>query len=93
MLETDGELEAANCSMDFMAMMNSQLWVQGFAPPLFCSAFKFRSQRILQERQLNLQPGKNGPQFDVIWVNHADSVTDYKGVSKMPSLVEHAEAL
>jgi single-stranded-DNA-specific exonuclease len=104
-LETDGELEAAYCSLDFIALMDSQVWGQGFAPPLFCDVFKVRNQRILKERHLKLQLEKQGQQFDAIWFNHADSLPDqarvayrldineYNGVSKVQLLVEHAEAL
>lgn len=104
-LETDGELEAAYCSLDFIALMDSQVWGQGFAPPLFCDVFKVRNQRILKERHLKLQLEKDGQQFDAIWFNHADSLPDqarvayrldvneYNGVSKVQLMVEHAEAL
>ena len=104
-LETDGELEAAYCSLDFIALMDSQVWGQGFAPPLFCDVFRVRNQRILKERHLKLQLEKDGQQFDAIWFNHADSLPDqarvayrldvneYNGVSKVQLMVEHAEAL
>ncbi len=104
-LETDGELEAAYCSLDFIALMDSQVWGQGFAPPLFCDVFRVRNQRILKERHLKLQLEKDGQQFDAIWFNHVDSLPDqarvayrldvneYNGVSKVQLMVEHAEAL
>lgn len=104
-LETDGELEAAYCSLDFIALMDSQVWGQGFAPPLFCDVFRVRNQRILKERHLKLQLEKDGQQFDAIWFNHADSlpeqarvayrldINEYNGVSKVQLMVEHAEAL
>lgn len=102
-LETDGELEAAYCSLDFIALMDSQVWGQGFAPPLFCDVFRVRNQRILKERHLKLQLEKDGQQFDAIWFNHADSLPDqarvayrldvneYNGVSKVQLMVEYAE--
>ncbi len=102
-LETDGELEAAYCSLDFIALMDSQVWGQGFAPPLFCDVFRVRNQRILKERHLKLQLEKDGRQFDAIWFNHADSlpeqarvayrldINEYNGVSKVQLLVEYAE--
>lgn len=104
-LETDGELEAAYCSLDFIALMDSQVWGQGFAPPLFCDVFRVRNQRILKERHLKLQLEKHGQQFDAIWFNHADSlpeqarvayrldINEYNGVSKVQLMVEYAEAL
>jgi single-stranded-DNA-specific exonuclease len=53
-IETDGALEEAYFSTDFIALMDSQVWGQGFPPPVFCDDFKLISQRILKERHLKL---------------------------------------
>lgn len=104
-LETDGGLESAYFSLDFISLMESQVWGQGFAPPVFCDEFRVLNQRILKEKHLKLQLEKDGKQFDAIWFNHADGLPDkarvayrldkneYNGVSKVQLLVEHAEAL
>src|SRR5213078_4338521 len=38
-VETDGALESAYCSLDVAQMLEAQIWGQGFAPPLFCDTF------------------------------------------------------
>jgi single-stranded-DNA-specific exonuclease len=53
-IETDGALEEAYFTTDFIALMDSQVWGQGFPPPVFCDDFKLISQRILKERHLKL---------------------------------------
>jgi single-stranded-DNA-specific exonuclease len=102
-LETDGELESAYFSLDFIAQLESQVWGQGFAPPLFCDEFTVLNQRVLKERHLKLLIEKDGRQFDAIWFNHADSLpararvayrldaNEYNGVTRVQLMVEHAE--
>ena len=102
-IETDGPLEEAYYTTDFIALMAGQVWGQGFAPPVFCDEFRVVSQRILKERHLKLLLEKNGTRFDAIWFGHVDSVgerarvafrldaNEYNGVTKVQLLVEHAE--
>ncbi len=102
-IETDGPLEEAYYTTDFIALMAGQVWGQGFAPPVFCDEFRVVSQRILKERHLKLLLEKNGSRFDAIWFGHVDSVgerarvafrldaNEYNGVTKVQLLVEHAE--
>ncbi len=102
-IETDGALEDAYYSTDFIDLIASQVWGQGFAPPIFCDDFKLVSQRILKERHLKLVLEKNGLRYDAIWFGHTDSFGDklrvafrldaneYNGVTKVQLLVEHAE--
>jgi len=103
-IETDGPLEDAYFSTDFIALMDGQVWGQGFAPPLFCDDFRVVSQRILKERHLKLLLEKNGARYDAIWFGHTESLgqrakvafrldaNEYNGVTKVQLLVEHAEA-
>ncbi|WP_429204871.1 single-stranded-DNA-specific exonuclease RecJ [Massilia sp. UYP11] len=103
-VETDGPLEDEFYSTQFIALMDDQVWGQGFAPPVFCDEFRVVSQRILKERHLKLQLEKNGRRYDAIWFGHADSLperarvafrldaNEYNGVTKVQLLVEHAEA-
>ncbi|MBJ7310037.1 single-stranded-DNA-specific exonuclease RecJ [Rugamonas sp. CCM 8940] len=102
-IETDGPLEEAYYTTDFIALMAGQVWGQGFAPPVFCDEFRVVSQRILKERHLKLLLEKNGSRFDAIWFGHVDSLgerarvafrldaNEYNGVTKVQLLVEHAE--
>ena len=70
---------------------------------MFCDEFRVVSQRILKERHLKLLLEKNGRRYDAIWFGHVDSLperarvafrldaNEYKGVTKVQLLVEHAE--
>ncbi|MBY0574297.1 MAG: single-stranded-DNA-specific exonuclease RecJ [Undibacterium sp.] len=103
-VETDGALEEAYYTTDFIALLATQVWGQGFAPPLFCDEFKLVSQRILKERHLKLLLEKNGQRYDAIWFGHTESfggnvkvafrldANEYNGVTKVQLLVEHIEA-
>jgi len=102
-VETDGPLEDEFYSTSFIALMDGQVWGQGFAPPVFCDEFRVLSQRILKEKHLKLLLEKNGRRYDAIWFGHTDALgerariafrldaNEYNGVTKVQLLVEHAE--
>jgi single-stranded-DNA-specific exonuclease len=102
-IDTDGALEDAYFSTDFIELIDSQVWGQGFPPPIFCDDFKLVSQRILKERHLKLVLEKGGMRYDAIWFGHTDTLADtitvafrldvneYNGVTKVQLLVEHIE--
>jgi single-stranded-DNA-specific exonuclease len=102
-IETDGPLEDDCYTTNFIALMDGQVWGQGFAPPVFCDEFRVVSQRILKERHLKLLLEKNGTRYDAIWFGHVDALgerarvafrldaNEYNGVTKVQLLVEHAE--
>ncbi|WP_334186511.1 single-stranded-DNA-specific exonuclease RecJ [Noviherbaspirillum sp.] len=102
-LETDGPLEDAYFSPQFIELLDSQVWGQGFAPPVFCDEFRVLNQRILKEKHLKLLLEKNGRQYDAIWFGHVDSLPDratvafrldaneFNGITRVQLMVEHAE--
>jgi single-stranded-DNA-specific exonuclease len=102
-VETDGELEEAYFTTQFISLLDDQVWGQGFAPPLFCDEFRVVNQRVLKERHLKLLLEKNGKRFDAIWFGHADAMpervrvayrldaNEFNGVTRVQLLVEHAE--
>jgi single-stranded-DNA-specific exonuclease len=102
-VETDGELEDAFYSTDFITLLDEQVWGQGFAPPVFCDVFRVLSQRILKERHSKLQLEKDGRRYDAIWFGHTDTLAplsriafrldanEYNGVTRVQLMVEHAE--
>ncbi|MGS0742885.1 single-stranded-DNA-specific exonuclease RecJ [Glaciimonas sp. GG7] len=104
-IETDGPLEDAYYTTEFIEQMEGQVWGQGFAPPVFCDEFKVVSQRILKEKHLKLLLERNGNRYDAIWFGHTDALgsrakvafrldaNEYNGVTKVQLMVEHAEAL
>ena len=102
-IETDGPLEDAYYTTEFIDVMDGQVWGQGFAPPVFCDEFRVVSQRILKDRHLKLQLERNGRRYDAIWFGHTASVSErarvafrldaneYNGVTRVQLMVEHAE--
>lgn len=103
LIETDGALEEAFYSLDFIRLLEQQVWGQGFPAPTFSDEFRLISQRILKERHLKLQLEKNGQRYDAIWFGHTDTLTsrilvafrldanEYNGVTRVQMLVEHIE--
>ncbi|GGI17756.1 single-stranded-DNA-specific exonuclease RecJ [Oxalicibacterium faecigallinarum] len=103
-LETDGSLESAYFTTQFIELINNQVWGQGFAPPVFCDEFRVVNQRILKERHLKLTLEKDGHQFDAIWFGNSTSLpgharvayrldaNEFNGRTRVQLLVEHAEA-
>ncbi|WP_343586458.1 single-stranded-DNA-specific exonuclease RecJ [Herbaspirillum sp.] len=102
-IETDGVLEDAYYSVQFIGVMDQQVWGQGFAPPVFCDTFRVLNQRILKEKHLKLLLEKNGQKYDAIWFGHTDALPDYatvafrldaneyNGKTTVQLMVEHAE--
>lgn len=105
LVETDGPLEAAFYSLDFIQLLEQQVWGQGFPAPTFSDEFRLISQRILKERHLKLQLEKNGQCYDAIWFGHTDNLpakihvafrldaNEYNGVTRVQLVVEHIEPL
>ncbi|MFI4941158.1 MAG: single-stranded-DNA-specific exonuclease RecJ [Burkholderiales bacterium] len=104
-VETDGSLEDAYFTTQFIELIDAQVWGQGFAPPLFCDEFKVINQRILKERHLKLLLEKDGRNYEAIWFGHADALpakarvayrldaNEYNGITRVQLMVEHAEAV
>jgi single-stranded-DNA-specific exonuclease len=102
-IETDGPLEDDFYTVQFIELLDGQVWGQGFAPPVFCDEFRVVSQRILKERHLKLLLERNGRRYDAIWFGNTASLgerarvafrldaNEYNGVTKVQLLVEHAE--
>ena len=103
-LETDGALEDAFFTIQFIELLDNQVWGQGFAAPVFCDEFRVISQRVLKERHLKLQLEKNGQRYDAIWFGHIDTLgatarvafrldaNEYNGSTRVQLMVEHAES-
>jgi single-stranded-DNA-specific exonuclease len=102
-LETDGSLEDAYCTAQFIELLDTQVWGQGFAPPVFCDEFRVLNQRILKEKHLKLSLEKDNRRYEAIWFGHIDELperarvayrldaNEYNGVTRVQLLVEHAE--
>lgn len=102
-VDTDGVLEDAYYSLQFITLMDHQVWGQGFPTPVFCDNFRVLSQRVLKEKHLKLLLEKDGRKYDAIWFSHNASLPDmariafrldaneYNGVTRVQLMVEHAE--
>jgi single-stranded-DNA-specific exonuclease len=103
-IETDGPLEGAYFTTQFIELIDGQVWGQGFAPPVFCDEFRVLNQRILKEKHLKLTLEKDGCRYDAIWFGHVDDLperaavayrldaNEYNGVTRVQLLIEHAQA-
>ncbi|MGB6054596.1 MAG: DHHA1 domain-containing protein, partial [Burkholderiaceae bacterium] len=102
-LETDGPLEDAYFTPQFIDILDREVWGQGFAPPVFCDEFRVVNQRLLKERHLKLFLERNGQRYDAVWFGHAEALpakariayrldaNEYNGVTRVQLLVEYAE--
>lgn len=54
-IETDGNLEIAEMSLELAQRLSQEVWGQGFPQPTFNACFDVKSQRIVGERHLKLQ--------------------------------------
>jgi single-stranded-DNA-specific exonuclease len=73
-IETDGELSAAEFTLENAQSLADTVWGQGFPTPLFQAEFNVQSQRLVGEKHLKLrlsQPltAKGGIQADAILFN------------------------
>lgn len=105
LVETDGSLEDAYFTTDFIETLDGQVWGQGFAPPIFCDEFQVLNQRVLKEKHLKLQLEKNGRKYDAIWFGNADALparaqvayrldaNEYNGVTRVQLMVEYAQGV
>jgi single-stranded-DNA-specific exonuclease len=77
-IQTDGELQAADLSLAVAAQLTEPVWGQGFPAPLFEGGFRVLGQRVLKEKHLKLQLAHpEGTVLDGILFNHADPLPDH----------------
>jgi single-stranded-DNA-specific exonuclease len=102
-VETDGELESAYHSLEVAQMLESQIWGQGFPPPLFCDTFTVQDQRIVGERHLKLRLLKDGQRLEAMRFNSLEplpprvraayrvSVNEFNGLRRPQLTLENVE--
>jgi single-stranded-DNA-specific exonuclease len=71
-LETDGPLAPEHRRADVVALLQQEVWGQGFAPPTFCDTLDVVGQRIVGERHLSLRLRHAGQAVDGIWFGRAE---------------------
>jgi single-stranded-DNA-specific exonuclease len=104
-LETDGPLEMGHHNLEIAHLLESQIWGQGFPPPLFDAEFTVERQRILKEKHLKLNLKKDGQAIDGIQFNFKKQpgsrthiayrlgVNEYKGIQSPQLMIECLETL
>lgn len=71
-IEVDGPLNKEEMHLQTAALLQRQVWGQGFPPPDFFDVFDVQSQRIVGERHLKLSLLKDGRQYDAIFFQQQD---------------------
>lgn len=75
-IETDGELDAADHSYALAEQFDHAVWGQGFPAPLFTGLFDVTAQRIVGEKHLKLRLARNGDVFEAMHFFHSDPLPD-----------------
>jgi single-stranded-DNA-specific exonuclease len=79
-LEVDGSLSASDMTYAMAQTLETQVWGQGFPPPLFYDAFEVVNQRILAEKhlKLSLKPLSSSSTIviDAIYFNQTEFLDD-----------------
>ncbi len=102
-LETDGEAAPECFTPQFIELLETQVWGQGFPAPSFCGEFDVLSQAVLKEKHLKLKLGRGKQHFDAIWFNHAEPLgasayvayrldnNTFNGITRVQMVIEHAQ--
>lgn len=75
-LRHDGALPAEAATPETARLLDSQVWGQGFEPPVFCDRFELVSQRLVGEKHLKLRLKQGGRLVDGIWFNQVDMLPE-----------------
>ena len=103
-IETDGELEDAYFTPQFVELMDRAVWGQGFPAPVFSGEFEIASQSLVKDKHLKLLLTRGRQRFQAIWFNHTDPLPPraffayrlssdiWNGVARVQLIIEHALA-
>jgi len=77
-IETDGELDAADHSYALAVQLDHAVWGQGFPAPLFSGVFDVTAQRVVGEKhlKLRLRLARNGNVFEAMHFFHSDPLPE-----------------
>ena len=102
-LRTDGPLDLQWFNAETVALLDEQVWGQGFEPPLFCDTVQVLQQRLVGEKHLKLRLRHAGQERDGIWFNRTESLPaqarlayrvsldEWNGRQRVQMVVEAAE--
>ncbi len=100
-IETDGELAAAECTLDNAQALAAAVWGQGFPPPAFHGEFALEHQRLVGEKHLKLKLHGGGISAQAMLFNHDAplperiqavyrlEVNEYNGTRSLQLTLEH----
>ncbi len=87
-LRTDGPLALEWFNAQTVALLDAQVWGQGFEAPLFCDQVQVLQQRLVGEKHLKLRLKHAGTQRDAIWFGRAEPVAEHVRLAFRLSLDE-----
>jgi single-stranded-DNA-specific exonuclease len=102
-LRTDGPLAVEWFNPQTVALLEAQVWGQGFDAPLFCDEVEVLQQRLVGEKHLKLRVRHAGALRDAIWFGHAEpvaprvrmayrlSLDEWQGQQRVQMVVQAAE--
>jgi single-stranded-DNA-specific exonuclease len=73
-LRTDGPLAIEWFNPQTVAVLDAQVWGQGFEAPVFCDEVQVLQQRLVGEKHLKLRLRHQGQERDAIWFSHTEQL-------------------
>ncbi len=73
-VRTDGPLAVEWFNPQTVALLDAQVWGQGFEPPLFCDEVEVLQQRLVGDKHLKLRVRHAGALRDAIWFGQTEPV-------------------
>jgi len=104
-LRTDGPLDLQWFNAQTVAVLDAQVWGQGFEAPVFCDEVQIVQQRLVGEKHMKLRLKHAGVPRDAIWFGRAEPVPErvrlayrlqmdeYNGQQRVQMIVESATPL
>jgi single-stranded-DNA-specific exonuclease len=75
-LRTDGPLDLQWFNSETVAVLDGQVWGQGFEAPVFCDRVQVLQQRLVGEKHLKLRLRHAGTLRDAIWFGRIEPVPE-----------------
>ncbi|MDE2564487.1 MAG: single-stranded-DNA-specific exonuclease RecJ, partial [Burkholderiales bacterium] len=103
-LRTDGPLALEWFNAPTVALLDAQVWGQGFEAPLFCDEVQVLQQRLVGDKHLKLRLRHAGQERDAIWFGRAEplpararlayrlSLDEWNGRQRVQMVIEACEA-
>ena len=102
-LRTDGPLALEWFNPQTAAVLDAQVWGQGFEAPMFCDEVQVLQQRLVGEKHLKLRLRHQGTERDAIWFGRSEplpgiarlayrlSLDEWNGRQRVQMVVEAEE--